>query len=121
MIENRAEQKEALETLLEFNVRLVKNMNIIVKELSGERLEDTEAFLNDIVQAMNWEIQVFNGTMELLNEDKVRIEKEMFNEKIKALGDAIAAKDDAQMAEKFTEVIPVFEALGEAAKEVTAK
>ena len=45
----------------------------------------------------------------------------MFNEKIKALSEAIAAKDDAQMAEKFTEVIPVFEALGVAAKEVTAK
>lgn len=121
MIENRAEQKEALETLLEFNVRLVKNMNIIVKELSGERLEDTGAFLEDILQAMNWEIQVYNGTMELLNENKVRMDKDMFNEKIEALNGAIASKDDAQLAEKFTEIIPVFEALGEAAKEVTAE
>mgnify|MGYP001167261745 len=31
-MENRAEQKEALETLVEFNQRLVKNMNIIIKE-----------------------------------------------------------------------------------------
>ena len=29
----RNEQKEALETLVEFNEKLVKNMNIIVKEL----------------------------------------------------------------------------------------
>ena len=35
MEENRLEQKEALQTLVEFNERLVKNMNIIVKELSG--------------------------------------------------------------------------------------
>lgn len=120
MIENRAEQKEALETLMEFNVRLVKNMNIIVKELSGERLEDTDAFLTDIINAMNWEIQVMNGTMELLNEDKPRIDKEAFNEKVQTLGSAIAAKDDARMAEAFTELIPVFEALGKAAEEVTA-
>ena len=31
MEQNREEQKEALETLIEFNQRLVKNMNIIVK------------------------------------------------------------------------------------------
>lgn len=119
MIENRAEQKEALETLIGFNVRLIENMKLIVKELSGERKEDTDKFLNDIVQALNWEIQVVNGTMELLNEGKIRIHKEAFNERIAALGAAIAAKDDAGMAEQFTNVIPVFEELEKAAEEVT--
>lgn len=120
MIENRAEQREALETLIGFNVRLIRNMKTIVKELSGERRKDTDAFLNDIVQALNWEIQVVNGTMELLNEDKIRVDKEAFNIRIGALGEAIAAKDDAKMAEQFTEVIPVFEALEKAAEEVIA-
>lgn len=118
MIENRAEQKEALETLTGFNVRLINNMKLIVQELSGERKEDTDAFLNDIVQALNWEIQVVNGTMELLNEGKIRIDKEAFNAKIAALGEAIAAKDDRAMAEQFKEVIPVFEGLEKAAEEV---
>lgn len=118
MIENRAEQKEALETLTGFNVRLINNMKLIVQELSGERKEDTDAFLNDIVQALNWEIQVVNGTMELLNEGKIRIDKEAFNAKIAALGEAIAAKDDSAMAEQFKEVIPVFEGLEKAAEEV---
>ena len=120
MIENRAEQKEALETLIKFNTRLVANMKTIEAELSGNRQEDTDAFLTDIINAMNWEIQVMNGTMELLNEDKPRIDKEAFNEKVQTLGSAIAAKDDARMAEAFTELIPVFEALGKAAEEVTA-
>lgn len=120
MIENRAEQKEALETLTKFNVRLVKNMGIIAKELSGERMDDTDAFLEDIIKALNWEIQVVNGTMELLNENKTRIDKEAFNAKVQALSNAISANDDAQMAKAFTEVIPVFEALGTAADEVIA-
>ena len=80
-MENRAEQKEALETLVEFNERLIKNMTIIIKELSGERLDDTDKFLNGIVSAINWEVQVMNGTMELLNEGKTRIDKEEFNQK----------------------------------------
>lgn len=63
MEDNRAEQIEALEVLTEFNDRLVHNMEIIVKELKGERLDDTDQFLKGIVDAVNWEIQVVNGTL----------------------------------------------------------
>ena len=64
MEDNRKEQIEALEVLLEFNERLIRNMNIIVKELSGKRLDDTDKFLKSIVNALNWEIQVVNGTID---------------------------------------------------------
>lgn len=118
MTNTRIEQKEALETLVEFNERLVKNMNIIIKELSGERLEDTDKFLNSIIDAINWEIQVMNGTMELLNEGKERINKKAFNDRIVILGEAVKAKDDTKMAEAMKELIPEFEGLQMAAKEV---
>ena len=118
MEDNRKEQMEAVEVLTDFNGRLVKNMTIIVKELSGERLDDTDKFLKSIVDAINWEIQVVNGTIELLNDGKERINKEEFNRAIVSLNDAISAKEDAKMAEEFKKVIPVFGQLGEAAKEV---
>ena len=108
MEDNRKEQMEALEVLTDFNGRLVKNMTIIVKELSGERLDDTDKFLKSIV----------DGTIELLNDGKERINKEEFNRAIVSLNDAISAKEDAKMAEEFKKVIPVFGQLGEAAKEV---
>lgn len=108
MEDNRKEQMEALEVLTDFNGRLVKNMTIIVKELSGERLDDTDKFLKSIVDAINWEIQVVNGTIELLNDGKERINKEEFNRAIVSLNDAISAKEDAKMAEEFKKVIPVF-------------
>lgn len=118
MEDNRKEQIEALETLEEFNHRLVKNMNLIVKELSGERLEDTDQFLKSIIDAMNWEIQVMNGTMDVLNGDKQRIDKEAFNAEVLSLSKAIETKDDQKMADEFVKVIPLFENLGMAAKEV---
>ncbi len=118
MEDNRQEQIEALKVLAEFNVRLTKNMKIVVKELSGARLEDTDKFIKGIVDAMNWEIQVMNGTMSLLNEGKERIDKAAFNERIVAVSDAIASKDDAQMAAAFEAVRPYFENLGEAVTEV---
>ena len=116
----RTEQKEALEVLVEFNERLLKNMNIIVKELSGERLDDTENFLNAIIEGMNWEIEVLNGTLDLLNEGKERVAQEAFNVACVKLNEAIQAKEDASMAAAFTELIPLFENLGNAAKEAIA-
>lgn len=118
MEDNRAEQKEALEVLVEFNDRLIHNMEIIVKELSGERMDDTDKFLKGIIDAINWEIEVVNGTRELLNEGTVRVDKESFNADIVALSAAINSKDDAKMAEEFEKVIPVFKQLGESAREV---
>ena len=117
MEDRRAEQKEALAVLIEFNDRVLKNMNIIVKELSGERMEDTNQFLKGIVDALNWEIQVVNGTIELLNEGKERINKEAFNASVVRLGDAIKANEDAAMAEAIKALIPMFENLGAAARE----
>lgn len=75
MEDSREEQIEALKTLYEFNQRLLKNMRIVIKELSGERLDDTDNFVKGIIDAMNWEIEVMNGTMSVLNENEVRIEK----------------------------------------------
>lgn len=118
MSDNRKEQMEALEVMSEFNERLVKNMEIIVKELSGERLDDTEKFLKSIVNAINWEIQVVNGTMEVLNEDTIRVDKVTFNDSIVALSDAINEKDDGKMAAEFEKVIPLFEQLGKSVQEV---
>ena len=120
MDDNRQEQIEALEVMAEFNERVLKNMRILIKELSGARLDDTNKFIQSIVDAMNWEIEVMNGTMTLLNEGKERINKEDFNAHVVAVANAINAKDDAMMAEAFTNVLPHFEKLGEAAKEVLA-
>ncbi len=120
MEDNRQEQIEALEVLVEFNERLLKNMRIIVKELSGQRLEDTDKFLKGIIDAINWEVQVVNGTMDLLNDGEERISKEEFNQKIIALSKAIEAKEDAKMAEAFEALIPIFEKLGDAASKVIA-
>ena len=115
------EQKEALETLIEFNERLIKNMNIIIKELSGARLDDTDAFLKGIIDAMNWEIGVMNGTLSLLNRGEERVHKVEFNEKVIAFGKAIENKNDSEMVATIRDLIPEFQNLGEAARVIIQK
>ena len=118
MEDNRQEQIEALEILVEFNEKIIHNLPILVKELSGERLDDTDAFLKNILDAMNWEISVMNGTLALLNEKEERIDKEAFNNCIIAISDAYKAKNDAKLAEAIAAVQHYFEKLGTAARDV---
>lgn len=120
MEDNRKEQLEALEVLGEFNERLVKNMKIIAKELSGSRLDDTDKFLKSIIDAINWEIQVVNSTLDVLNEGKERLNKEDFNAAVISLSNAINDNSDTEMAEEFRKITPVFEQLGVSIKEVIA-
>ena len=116
---NRMEQLEALEILIGFNDRLLKNLPTIIEELSGEKQSDTDDFLKTIINAVNWEINVTNATLDVLNEDHVRIDKEAFNEKILSLGSSLSLNDDSAIASALKELIPFFEQLGKAAKEVT--
>ena len=116
----REEKIEALQTLMEFNPKVIHNIKIIIKELSGARLDDTDGFLKDILNAINWEIEVLNGTMDLLNEDKERIDKERVNSSIVNLGNAIAEKDDAKIAEAFEKLLPELENVQRTADNVRA-
>ena len=53
MENTRIEQLEALETLIEFNSRLLRNLPTIISELSGNRQEDTDNYLKTIIDAIN--------------------------------------------------------------------
>ena len=117
---NRAEQLEALQTLTEFNEKVVKNIHILIKELKGERLDDTDKFQQSIISAINWEIQVLNGTMDVLNEGGTRVDKEAVNKKIVALGEALKTKEDIKVAEAFEELLPELENIGTVARGVLA-
>ena len=110
------EQLEALETLAEFNDRLIKNLPTIISELSGNRQTDTDQYLKNIIDAINWEISVTNSTLAILNNEHTRIDKETFNQKMLTLNSAIST----EIAAALENLIPYFKQLGAAVKEVTS-
>ena len=92
-----AEQLEALETMAEFNERLLKNLPTLITELSGYRQPDTEQYQN---------------------QDKVRVDKEDFNGKVIALNSALSSKEDSEIADALKALVPCFEELGDAIQEI---
>lgn len=120
MEDKRAEQIEALETLAEYNQKVLKNIPILVKELRGARLEDTDKFLAAIINGLNWEVQVLNATLDVINEKEEKVSKEKVNDRILTLSDALKAKDDNAQAEAFEQLIPELEIIEKAINEVIA-
>ncbi|MFG6358848.1 MAG: molecular chaperone [Acetatifactor sp.] len=117
---NRMEQMEALETMAQFNDRLLHNLPTIIDELSGGRKADTDAYLKNIVEVIGWEISVMNAVSDLLAESGTRMDKERFNQCVLALNTALASGEDAKTADALRGLIPHFETLAAAAKEVLA-
>ncbi|MDE5781965.1 MAG: molecular chaperone [Lachnospiraceae bacterium] len=97
----RQQQIEAIEELKNYNKRLVKAVREIIIELKGEDRPDTEDFLKQIVEGINWEIQVVNGTLDYINEDEILLDKEQFNQAVLNHNEAINTKDDTKLAESF--------------------
>lgn len=120
MEDKRAEQMEALQTLEEYNEKVLKNIPILVRELRGAHLEDTDKFLQGVINAVNWEVQVLNATMDVINENQERVSKETVNQKIMSLSDALRTKDELAQAEAFEQLLPELENIGKAIGEVLA-
>lgn len=118
MENNKSEQLEALKILSEFNDRLLKNLPTLINELSGRQKPDTGEYLKNIIDAINWEISVTNSTLDTINDSRERIDKEMFNQKVLALGSALSSNKDSETAAALQDLIPYFEQLGKAVKEV---
>lgn len=114
----RAQQIEALEVLKDYNERLVRSIGNIIPELEGDRKEDTDKFLDEIIKGINWEIGILNGTMELINEGEERVKKEEINSSILKLSKALEGKKDDEIAASLKETLPVFENFGKVAEEV---
>ena len=112
MEDNRKEQVEALEALKDYNPKICKALKEIIPELRGEKKEDTQEYIEHIFRGVNWELQVINGPMELLNEKEQQVSKDSLNEMIVQVNDAYTSKEGEKLAQIIeTELLPFVERL----------
>lgn len=116
-MEMRDEKVEAMQAVTEYNPRLLKGMENIVVELREDRKEDTDKYLESIIEGINWEIQILNRTIDLVNEEDEQINQDEANEIFKKFSSAYGSKDDMQIATIIEEdLIPFFTKLGQIAE-----
>ena len=98
----RKEQLEALKAMLDYIPKLRKGMETVAKELSGERLADTNEYLKKVIEGLNWVIEVYNGTSSLINEKANNLDKDAVNKACIDFGEAYKNGNSAAQAELLT-------------------
>lgn len=104
----RKEQLEALQAMLDYIPKLRKGMETVAKELSGERLADTNEYLKKVIDGLNWVIEVYNGTSSLLKEKSNGFDKEVINRACNEFSSAYKNGDSIAQAELLTGSLMTF-------------
>lgn len=117
-MEEFTQEIEALKVLEEYNDKLLKGIDTVVKEINGEKLPDTSEYLNKIIEGVNWEIQIINGTLEFINKDEEKINKEELNNIINNFSEKYMSDDDMIIAKLLSgEIKEMLELFGKVAAE----
>lgn len=104
----RKQQLEALEVGAEYIQKLIPAVKEILPELRGEEKEDTMDYLNQIIDGINFVIEIANATMPLINEKEEILNKDGIEEKVQLLNGALQARDNAKTAQALEEGILPF-------------
>lgn len=98
MDELRTQQIEALQTAVPYCEKIIRAMGNIIDEFLGDRKEDTDEYMNSIINGLNWIFEVYNGTQALVNENAA-IDKEKANQFVGLLNEANTENNDLKRAE----------------------
>ena len=102
-----------MEALKDYNPKICKALQEVIPELKGEKKEDTQEYVDYIFRGVNWELQVINGTMELLNEKEPQVSKEDLNGIVVDINEAYTSKNNEKLAQIIEEkLLPFAENLG---------
>ena len=110
MEEIRQQQIEALEMGGEHIEKLIPAMKEILPELRGEEKPDTQEYLNQQMDGLNFVIDIMNATMSLINEKETVLIRDNMEEKVQTLNKALIARDHAGIADALEhDILPMID------------
>ena len=92
-------QKDILQDLISYSEGLIPAVQEMIDELRSDEKEDTQQFLGEIINGINWEIEVYNQCASLINEKSSYIDKKEMIQAVGSLGTSLNSGDRFQIAE----------------------
>lgn len=116
-METIKEQKlEALKNADEYLGKLIPAMEQVISELKGEMQEDTVDFLLQIIDGLNFMIETYNVTRDIVNEPEVLINDDELEKAVGTLSEGFSKKDYAAIADELSsDIVPFLKVFKEAA------
>lgn len=119
---NFTQQAELLQSVTEYVPKAVSELKKLAAEFYGIKQEDSDEYLEFVLNNCNWVIEAMNATRPLLAEEGLEIEKEKGNQVIADLNAALADKMDIKIADALEKgLIPLMEKFLAAAEVIGKK
>ncbi len=105
-------------SMADYLPRLIPTLETLIHELREDMQEDTMELLDMAVNGINWVIEAYNATSEIVNRNSLRVDTVQMDQKVKEFGDAYQTKDYAKIADDLENmVIPFLKIMLEVAEE----
>ena len=107
-------QSDVYETVADYLPKLIRTANLVAGEfLEGEQ-EDTRDLFDQVVEGINWVLDVYNHSPLALYRGQGRGEKAQLEQMIQRLSQAISRNNKSEMANSLSEdMIPFLQAFHE--------
>lgn len=120
MEEREQLQRSVLQRLIVYCDDLIPALQMMIDELRSIPFEDTDDFLQDMINGINWTIEVYNQCSSLLSEKSSYIDRKAMVRAVQHLGIALNSDDYLMIADVLeSDFIPFLNKLDLAAKAVT--
>ena len=97
----REDKLEAIEAICQYDRKLADAMEILAEELeTGVSSSKSEVF-GQVVQGVNWTIEVLQQVMDVMNEKEKKLDKEGINDALIAFDAACKADDEEKLSDVF--------------------
>lgn len=113
------QQREAMQEAAGYLSRLIPATEEMADEFKGELQEDSYDVLDMVVEGLNWVIQVYNGTKDVINKESEQVDSKAMDQKISKFGTAYTAHDQSGIVSGLEEaVLPFLRKMKEIADQV---
>lgn len=102
------QQREAMQEAAGYLSRLIPAAEGMVDEFKGELQEDSYDLLDMVVEGLNWVIQVYNGTKDVINKETEQVDSKAMDQKITKFGSAYTAHDPSGIVSGLEEAVLPF-------------
>lgn len=117
----REQKIEALKTAADYLERLIPAMDQVISEIKTEMQEDTVDFLLQIIDGLNFMIETYNATKDMINDPEPLINDDVLESSVGRLSEGFSKKDYSLIAEELsTDIIPFLKVFKEASRRASA-
>ena len=102
------QKKEALKTVAEYLGKLIPAMENVIAEIKGEMQEDTVDFLLQVIDGLNFVIETYNVTRDVVNDPEPLIIDDQLEKAVAALSEGFSKKDYPAIADELAQDIVPF-------------